>query len=114
MHDREGHNHCGIAAAVPHRLQRRPRSRLPRNVPPVGCRWCGPCKFIAPTVHELAEEYGINVARVDVDKAQELSKKYEITGMPTFKLLNGTIDNYEQTIVGANKTKLEEMFARAL
>jgi hypothetical protein len=34
--------------------------------------------------------------------------------MPTFKLVAGNIDNYEQTIVGANKTKLEEMFARAL
>lgn len=34
--------------------------------------------------------------------------------MPTFKLLAGKIDNYEMTIVGANKSKLEEMFARAL
>jgi len=54
------------------------------------------------------------VARVDVDNAKELSKKYEITGMPTFKLLAGNIDNYEQTVVGANKIKVEEMFARAL
>ena len=32
--------------------------------------WCGPCKMIAPAVHDLALEYEgkLNVAKLDVDK----------------------------------------------
>ena len=31
--------------------------------------WCGPCKMIAPAVHDLALEYEgkLNVAKLDVD-----------------------------------------------
>ena len=33
--------------------------------------WCGPCKMIAPAVHDLALEYEgkLNVAKLDVDNA---------------------------------------------
>ena len=40
--------------------------------------WCGPCKMIAPAVHDLAEEYTgkLNVAKVDIDNSPEIATKY--------------------------------------
>ena len=42
--------------------------------------WCGPCKMIAPTVHEMAEEFDgkVLVGKVDVDNAPNIAMKYGI------------------------------------
>ena len=46
--------------------------------------WCGPCKMIAPAIHDLAEEYTgkMNVAKVDVDNAPNIAMKYGIRSIP--------------------------------
>ena len=46
--------------------------------------WCGPCKMIAPAVHDLAVEYAgkMNVAKVDVDNAPNIAMKYGIRSIP--------------------------------
>ena len=46
--------------------------------------WCGPCKMIAPAVHDLAEEYTgkLNVAKVDIDNSPEIATKYGIRSIP--------------------------------
>jgi|TARA_B110000263_G_C15192304_1_gene456636 thioredoxin 1 len=46
--------------------------------------WCGPCKMIAPAVHDLAEEYAgkLNVAKVDIDNSPEIATKYGIRSIP--------------------------------
>ena len=46
--------------------------------------WCGPCKMIAPTVHDLAEEYSgkLNVAKVDVDSSPNIAMKYGVRSIP--------------------------------
>ena len=46
--------------------------------------WCGPCKMIAPAVHDLAVEYTgkMNVAKVDVDNAPNIAMKYGIRSIP--------------------------------
>ncbi len=46
--------------------------------------WCGPCKMIAPAVHDLAVEYGrkLNVAKVDVDNAPNIAMKYGVRSIP--------------------------------
>ena len=46
--------------------------------------WCGPCKMIAPTVHEMAVEYDgqINVGKLDVDTAPAIATKYGIRSIP--------------------------------
>lgn len=47
--------------------------------------WCGPCKIIAPTVEEIASDYEGRavVAKLDVDKAEELAIRYEVSSIPT-------------------------------
>ena len=46
--------------------------------------WCQPCHMIAPTVKELAEEYGdqILVGKLDVDANPVTAAKYNIRGIP--------------------------------
>lgn len=47
--------------------------------------WCGPCKMLAPFIEEVAEEYHdkVKVCKVDVDKVDSLSYKYNIRSIPT-------------------------------
>ena len=46
--------------------------------------WCGPCKMIAPTLDQLAEEFDGKVlfAKVDVDSNPNLSTKYFVRSIP--------------------------------
>jgi thioredoxin 1 len=47
--------------------------------------WCGPCKMIAPVLDEIAKEKGdtVKVGKVDIDKNQNLSFKYNVRAIPT-------------------------------
>ena len=50
--------------------------------------WCGPCKQIAPILHELAEDYKekILVAKVNIDENPEVPSNYGIMSIPTLIL----------------------------
>ena len=52
--------------------------------------WCAPCKMVAPLVDELAREHTGRVlfAKVDTDRAQQLSLTHAIRGIPTLILFN--------------------------
>ena len=45
--------------------------------------WCGPCKMLAPLLHELAEEYdGVcKVGKVNVDEQMELAMRYQVSSI---------------------------------
>jgi thioredoxin 1 len=47
--------------------------------------WCGPCKAIAPTIDELAEEYKgrVKIGKVNVDAENTLVKNFKIMSVPT-------------------------------
>jgi len=47
--------------------------------------WCGPCRAIAPVVHELANEYSgkVKIGKVDVDNSPEVATNYGIRSIPT-------------------------------
>ncbi len=53
--------------------------------------WCGPCRAIAPTVEQLADEYKgkVKVAKLDVDHAQDIAARYLVTSIPTLLLFKG-------------------------
>jgi len=47
--------------------------------------WCGPCRMIAPTLAEIAEEHEgkIKIGKVNVDEQMELAVQFGITAIPT-------------------------------
>jgi len=50
--------------------------------------WCGPCKMIAPILEQLAGEYEgrLEIAKLDVEAAQNTAMKYGIRSIPTLML----------------------------
>ena len=51
--------------------------------------WCGPCKTLGPLLEKLAADYNgaFLLARVDVDKEQELAAAFQIRSVPTVMLV---------------------------
>lgn len=47
--------------------------------------WCGPCKFVAPILEQLSEEYKdqLDIYKVDTDAEQELSAVFGIQSIPS-------------------------------
>ena len=52
--------------------------------------WCGPCRMLAPTVHEVADEHPeIAVVQIDVDEAPSLARDFGIESIPTLVAVRG-------------------------
>ena len=51
--------------------------------------WCGPCKTLGPILEKLAADYhgAFELAKVDVDKEQELAAAFQIRSVPTVMLV---------------------------
>ena len=47
--------------------------------------WCMPCKMMAPTIDELAEEYAgkVVVGKVNTDENRNVSMQFGISAIPT-------------------------------
>ncbi len=71
--------------------------------------WCGPCKAIAPTLEELAGDYGerLKVVKVDIDENQQKAQQYNIRSIPQLLLFKD--GNEVDRIIGAvPKSQLTE------
>ena len=62
--------------------------------------WCGPCKSMHPIFSRMAKKYkSVRFARVNVDNAQDIARRYGVQSIPTFIMFkNGEVAN---TMVGA-------------
>jgi len=47
--------------------------------------WCGPCRALAPTIEELANDYNgkVLVGKLDVDENQKTAECYQVFSIPT-------------------------------
>ena len=71
--------------------------------------WCGPCKMLAPIIHEIAEEQAdIKVCKVNVDEQPSLATAFEVMSIPTlFVIKNGRVT--EQSLGVKTKAQILEM-----
>ncbi|XVF63777.1 hypothetical protein PTKIN_Ptkin09bG0114600 [Pterospermum kingtungense] len=69
--------------------------------------WCGPCRFIAPILAELARRLPqVVFLKVDVDELKSVAQDWAIEAMPTFIFLReGSIVD---KVVGAKKDELQQ------
>lgn len=53
--------------------------------------WCGPCKTLGPVLEKLASDYNgaFLLAKVDVDKEQELGAAFQVRSIPSLFLVKG-------------------------
>ena len=74
--------------------------------------WCGPCKQLAPTVEDVANEMigSIKVCKMDVDSNQDIAVQFGVRSIPTLLIFkNGEVTS---TQIGAiSKQQLEEFIA---
>ncbi|EOX90950.1 hypothetical protein QUC31_002859 [Theobroma cacao] len=73
--------------------------------------WCGPCRFIAPFLAELAKKLpNVMFLKVDVDELKEVATDWAVEAMPTFMFLKeGKIVD---KVVGAKKDDLQQTVAK--
>ena len=74
--------------------------------------WCGPCKMLAPTVSEIADEYEgkVKVCKLDVDQAMDISMFYGVASIPTLILFkDGEI--VKKSVGVVSKTEIEAMWS---
>ncbi|MFZ4475334.1 MAG: thioredoxin [Saprospiraceae bacterium] len=50
--------------------------------------WCAPCKAMKPILEDLKAQMGedVSIFKIDVEKNQILSERYQIRSIPTFVL----------------------------
>jgi thioredoxin 1 len=63
--------------------------------------WCGPCRMVAPVLEAIAAEHGgrIRVAKLNVDDAPDVARRYEIMSIPTLLVFQDGIP--KKRLVGA-------------
>lgn len=79
--------------------------------------WCGPCKMMAPILKEVASNVGekARILKIDVDRNQEVARKYQIVSVPTIMIFkNGqTLFRQSGVIQARQLQSLIEQFAQA-
>ena len=76
--------------------------------------WCGPCRVIAPSLEEIAEEKDdLRIVKLNVDDNQATAARYDVMSIPTLILFKH--GEAKKTVIGAYpKKKLESELEPAL
>ncbi|CAL0334578.1 unnamed protein product [Lupinus luteus] len=68
--------------------------------------WCGPCKFIEPAIHAMADKFtDVEFIKIDVDELSDVAREFQVQAMPTFVLVKKGKET--DRVVGAKKDELE-------
>jgi thioredoxin 1 len=56
--------------------------------------WCGPCRQLTPIIDRLADQYAgrVKVGKLNVDDAQDIAIKFNITSIPRVFIFKGSPD----------------------
>jgi thioredoxin 1 len=51
--------------------------------------WCAPCKALAPTLEEIAEEYAeeMEIVKVDIEANPALAERFDVRGIPLLMIV---------------------------
>lgn len=76
--------------------------------------WCGPCRVIAPSLEEIAEENdSLRIVKLNVDENQATAARYDVMSIPTLILFRH--GQAAKTVIGAYpKARLEKELEPAL
>lgn len=62
--------------------------------------WCGPCRVIAPSLEEIAEENdSLRIVKLNVDENQATAARYDVMSIPTLILFKD--GDVAKKIIGA-------------
>ena len=77
--------------------------------------WCGPCKMMAPVIHQMAKDYAgrAYLAKLNVDYNKRTAAQFGVMSIPNFIVFkNG--QPVGQTVGAVGRQGLEALIARAL
>jgi thioredoxin 1 len=77
--------------------------------------WCAPCKIIAPSLEQLAQEMSgrARVAKVDVDSNGDLANRFGIRSIPTLMVFkDGRV--VDQLVGAAPKAQIQQLIEKHL
>jgi thioredoxin len=72
-------------------------------------QWCGPCKFLSPTLEKLEKEGLFKLIQVDLDQNRPLGEKFGVTAIPTLlffkngKLVDGVVEVQGRAVIANGK-----------
>ena len=77
--------------------------------------WCGPCKALAATISELANDYDgkIVVGKCDVEANDDIAIDYGVRNIPTILFFKGG-ELVDKFVGSASKAGLDEKFKALL
>ena len=77
--------------------------------------WCGPCRFVAPVLDELATERAdsLVIAKVNTDDNQSTAAQMGIQGIPTMILFHNG-QEIDRVVGALPKNALEQWLDRSL
>jgi thioredoxin 1 len=70
--------------------------------------WCGPCKMMAPILHDVKGALGdkVTILKIDVDKNPEVSAQFHVQSVPTLILFrHGQVKWRQSGVVQARELK---------
>ena len=75
--------------------------------------WCAPCRMLAPTIDDIAEQFGesAGVVKVNVDDNTSTAQRYGIKGIPTLILFSAGKE-VERVVGATSKESISRMIEK--
>ena len=77
--------------------------------------WCGPCKMLSPILREVKDSLGdtVSIIKIDVDKNQQISSKYQVRGVPTMILFQNGKQLWRQSGVLTKEENIKTIIEKS-